>query len=383
MFKNNDAYLVGYYGMRNSGDDALMYAATWGAKNLLQCDTTTIGLYGDHHRQHPGTRQLNLHFNQVFPGQNRLDHYKTAIKSKRIIFGGGAVLHSESDINLKRHIMKLSNPNKSLAVGVSIGPFQSISAEKSCAHFLNECGYIGVRDQSSFDIAKSIAPNANVKKTFDLAPLLLCANKRLNLVKARSGIAFALCSVAINPMGKVDKQAEKKRITEFCQLITAIYKNTGEHITLLDFNGHSLLGDWKINNPVMAKLQHTIPITIEPYNPNPFAVIEDIASYKLLISMRLHGSILGYVSNTPVISLNYHEKCLGWCDQIGMQQAYQQNLQHLNNEELLCSIEQGLEHGFNKPALSIDHALQQALSNWSISYEQAKIYSSYSAIQQS
>ena len=30
-----DAYLCGYYGMENSGDDALLYATAWGARNFL------------------------------------------------------------------------------------------------------------------------------------------------------------------------------------------------------------------------------------------------------------------------------------------------------------------------------------------------------------
>jgi polysaccharide pyruvyl transferase WcaK-like protein len=44
MFKKHDAYLVGYYGMRNSGDDALMYATAWAAKNILGCNNTKVVL---------------------------------------------------------------------------------------------------------------------------------------------------------------------------------------------------------------------------------------------------------------------------------------------------------------------------------------------------
>ena len=383
MFKKTSTYLVGYYGMRNSGDDALMYATAWGAKNLLDCDSTIIGLYGDHNRHNPANHQLDLHFNQSFSGQNRLAHYKTAIKSKRIVFGGGAVLHSKSDINLKRHMMSLASPKKSLAVGVSIGPFQSIAAEKSCAHFLNECGYVGVRDNSSLEIANSIAPNARVEKTFDLAPLLLCSNKYKALKNERKGIALSLCPVAIDPKGKTNKYAEKQRKEELCQLITTLYNNTNEKITLLAFNGHHTLGDWSINNPIFARLKSTIPIEIKPYNPDPFAVLQDISNYKALISMRLHGSVLGYLANTPVLSLNYHEKCRGWCEQIGLADGYQLNLAEQSIHEILPPLEQGLANGFLEPTLAVTQALQMALSNWSINNEQTKFHSRYSALQQS
>ena len=383
MFKKIDAYLVGYYGMRNSGDDALMYATAWGAKILLKYKTITLGLYGDHARDIPADNQLDLHFNQKFLGQNRLAHYKAALQSKCIIFGGGAVLHSKRDLNLKRQLIALAGTKNSIAVGVSIGPFQSIAAEKSCAKFLNECSYVGVRDKQSLIIAQSISPNATVEKTFDLAPLLLCSKKYKPVVSQRRGIALSLCSVAIDPMGKTHKQSEKKRIKEVCQLITSIYNNTGEMITLLTFNGHPTLGDWLINNQILARLHSTVSLTIKPYNPNPFAVLQDLSNYKALISMRLHGSILGYLANTPVLSLNYHEKCIGWCQQIGLSTGYQLNLAEQNITEILTPLEQGLAYGFLKPTLPVSNALQMALSNWSINHEQSKFYSRYTALQQS
>ncbi|MFQ3193282.1 MAG: polysaccharide pyruvyl transferase WcaK-like protein [Colwellia sp.] len=380
MFKKYDAYLVGYYGMKNSGDDALMFATAWAAKHLLGCKNTKVGLYGDYNRETQSDHQLPLKFNQQFPGQNRLLHYITALQSKRIIFGGGSVFHSESDINLKRQLISLSNAKKSLAVGVSIGPFNSINAEKSCAKFLNKCGYVGVRDSESLDIAKSIAPKANVKKTFDLAPLLLCSKKYKPNKIERKGIALTLCSVPINAMGKTDKQAEQQRFEQFSQLITQLYAKTGEAITLIEFNGHTSLGDWRINNNIVFQLKNTIPITIQKYQSNPIALLEDLASYKTIISMRLHGSILGYLANTPVLSINYHKKCNGWCDEIGLSKHYQIDLFNLNIETIVGAIVKGLSTSFISPTLSVDTALKNSLSNWSIQNDQTKIYCNYSAI---
>jgi polysaccharide pyruvyl transferase WcaK-like protein len=380
MFKKYDAYLVGYYGMQNSGDDALMHATAWGAKHLINCKNTIVGLYGDHTREIQSDHKVALKFNQQFPGQNRLLHYKTALQSERIIFGGGSVLHSETDINLKRQLMFLSNPSKSIAVGVGIGPFNSLGAEKSCAKFLNECGYVGVRDVESLDIAKSIAPNANVKKTFDLAPLLLCS-KQYKLQKVeRKGIALSLCSVAINAIGKTDKFAEQQRFEKFAELIKRLYIKTGEPITLIEFNGHSSLGDWKINNNIIAKLDNTVPINVEKYEPNPIKLLEKLSSYRAIISMRLHGSILGFLANTPVLSVNYHSKCEGWCEEIGMPKGYQIDLFNLNIEKVVSEIVKGLTTSFTSPTLSVNAALNNSLSNWSIQNEQYKIYRNYSAI---
>jgi len=380
MLKKYDAYIVGYYGMKNSGDDALMQATVWAANHLLNCKTSNIGLYSSPLQDIATTHQVKLNFEQNFPGQNRLINYKAALQSKSIVFGGGSVLHSETDINLKRHLIKLSGSKNSRAVGVSLGPFQTVSAEEACTQFLNECSFVGVRDTKSFDIAKSLAPQANIEKTFDLAPLLLCARKRKPSSEKRKGIAFALCPVAVSPNGEVDKKAEENRIDKLCNLIRNLYKSTGETITLLEFNGHSSLGDWQINNVVMMRLHQEVPLVLKEYNPNPFSVLDDLETYKVVVSMRLHGSILGYLANTPVLSINYHEKCKGWCQQVGLKQNYRFNLQELNIQEISWQVEQGLLYGFTPPTLAIDTALKNSLSNWSISHEQAKFYSHYSAI---
>jgi len=37
MISKYDAYLVGHYGMQNSGDDALLLATLYGAQSVLGC----------------------------------------------------------------------------------------------------------------------------------------------------------------------------------------------------------------------------------------------------------------------------------------------------------------------------------------------------------
>ena len=197
---------------------------------------------------------------------------------------------------------------------------------------------------------------------------------------ARKGIALSLCSVAIDAMGKTDKLAEFHRFEKFTELITQLYVKTGEPITLIEFNGHSSLGDWQINNNIIRKLSNTVPITIEKYEANPIKLLENLASYRVIISMRLHGSILGYLAKTPVLSVNYHSKCEGWCQEIGMPYGYQIDLFNLNIEKIVSEIVKGLSTNFKSPTLSVNTALKNSLSNWSIQNEQYKIYRNYSAI---
>ena len=225
---------------------------------------------------------------------------------------------------------------------------------------------MGVRDNASLDVAKSIAPHANVHKTFDLAPLLLSSENYIQKKTDRKGIALTLCSVAIDAMGNTDSDQEKQRFDQLAQLITSLYLRTGEPITLIEFNGHSVLGDWHINNSILKRLHSSIPVTIKYYEPNPMTVLDDLSGYKAILSMRLHGSILGYLANTPVFSINYHRKCKGWCDDINMPEDYQIDLFNLNVKNIVKNISQGITKGFQQSTLAVESALNNSLSNWSI-----------------
>lgn len=380
MLKSYDAYLVGYYGMQNSGDDALMYAAAWGAKHQLGCQKVKVSCDKDVNCSE--LTDVKGYGEPLFKGHQRLRHYQSAIASKRVIFGGGSVFHSEKDIEQKRHMIALASRKKSLALGVSLGPFVNTAAEKACAQFLKECGFVGVRDQSSFELAKSLAPNANVKLTFDLAPSLLC-NKKLSLSKIeRHGIAFNFCQSAVNAFGDTDSHAEQARISRAVELIKLIWNITGEHIFLVDFNGHPQLGDQKVHNAIMERLSPEIMVSHVPYDPNPLRLLQRMFMFRALIGMRLHAAVFGYMAETPTIFLQYHKKCRQWSKQIGMPDAYQYDANGFSAEEVAIEICNSLSCGFYPNSLPLHTAIKRSLSNWSSENEQDSIFSRYTSLQQ-
>lgn len=359
----HNTYLVGYYGMKNTGDDALLAATAWGAKRFFGSSSFVVNTprklsIADIGNAKPTVREI-----QPFPAYNRCRQYAAAIASSQVIFGGGSVFQNQRDIDLKRDLIMLSRGRRHIALGVGIGPFETTAAEKSCARFLNQCAFTGVRDQQSYEIATLIAPRANIEKTFDLAPSLLsCAGISQNPTERR-GIAVSLCpheSLKGNP------QAETQRNKAIAKALRLLYQETGEPVCFIDFNGHRRWGDHAIHQEV-AQLMSGIPFSIIPYNPNPLATLNLLSGFKFIISMRLHGSIFGFIANTPVISLNYHAKCDGWCDQIGMPEEQRFALPDITGTSLARACLQGLERGFSAPKMSISTANHLAMNNWSYS----------------
>jgi polysaccharide pyruvyl transferase WcaK-like protein len=362
MFKQYHAYLTGYYGMQNTGDDVLLYTTRWASHHLLGATHNKVSSASLIRCEEFGDIQAMP--DSRFRGQQRLSHYRNALQSEKVIFGGGSVLHSTKDIQFKRHLIKLAGRKESRAVGVGLGPFESLEAENACAKFLNECGFTGVRDPESLAIAQAIAPKANVMLTFDLAPLMLCHQTNRLIDIERNGIMFNFCQQAVDAFGNVDQNNEQNRIDMAVAAIEQTWQQTQEPIFLLDFNNHWQFGDFSIHQQIMARVSSEVPMTHIGYDPNPFKVLQRIAGFKATVSMRLHSAIMSFMANTPALSINYHKKCRSWCNQVGVPEAYQFDAQNIDPQQLSQQLSQGVGTGFAKPTMKPDEAVQAALLNW-------------------
>ncbi|MFQ3208212.1 MAG: polysaccharide pyruvyl transferase WcaK-like protein [Glaciecola sp.] len=362
MFKRFNAYIVGYYGQNNTGDDALLYSARWASHYLLYSQNNIVSSATSSKCKEFG--DIKAIPKALFRGHQRLLHYKNALQSEKVIFGGGSVLHTESDIQLKRHLIALAGRKQSRCVGVGLGPFTSLGAEKACVKFLSECGFIGFRDKQSYDIAKNLCPDANVELTFDLAPTMLC-NQNNKLVEIeRSGIMFNFCQQAIDAYGNTNNKIEFRRIQSAIEIIERIWLETSEPIYLLDFNAHCCFGDFQIHRKIIAQLNEKISVTHIQYDPNPFRVLQRIAGFKASVCMRLHASIMSFMVKTPSISINYHNKCKSWCEQIGMSEEYQFDALEVCSNSVANALKKCLGTEFTKPILTTEEAIKASLSNW-------------------
>ena len=372
--------LVGYYGMKNTGDDALLNATVWGAKRFLGSEQLSVTSPQALKLYNGENLSSTLTEPQRYSGQNRLQTYVRAVDSNRIILGGGSVLDNSRDINLKRHLMKLSRGQNHLALGVGIGPFSDINAERSCKKLLNACGFVGVRDAKSYDIAKAIAPHANVALTFDMAPQLLNVEGFKLVPIKRKGIAVCLC-----PKERLygDFKLEHPRLKNIARTLDNQYRFTQEPLIFVSFNSHQELGDHHIHKEVASLLSPDTPCSFVDYDSNPFRVLQRMATFKLAICMSLNASVLSYLGGTPFISLNYHPKCEQWGQQVGLPRRYHLDSCEFDSNNLTNEICQGISDGFKPCKLTVNQAVNLSMENWRYCYEntqQTYDFSCYSTL---
>ena len=267
-----------------------------------------------------------------------------------------------------------------MALGLGLGPFEDVNAEKACAKFLSECQFVGLRDRASFDIAKAIAPHANLELSFDLSPLMLqVENFELFDVERR---AIAVC---MSSQERIHGQPEleSKLLKKLASSLDLIHRLTGQVIHFIDFNGSEGLGDRAVHQELASYLSDTTRYQLVEYDANPFRVLQRIASYKLLISMRLHASIFGFLTQTPVLSLNASAKCQQWCEQTGMANEHIFDANEFDPGMLVNVARKGLEKGFEPDRLTVKMAVQAAMKNWRPCYEYAEhnaVFSCHSSV---
>lgn len=364
LHRQYDTYLVGYYGMQNSGDDALLLSSIMGAKHYLQSRSLIVSASTDIDFEGHDFDVNPIRETQTFKGQNRLQHYYAAMRSERVVFGGGSVLHTAQDIQIKRHMMALSNPEKCMALGVGIGPFNDANARKQCKRFLNECGFVGVRDKKSYELAKQLAPEANIKLTFDLAPMLALSSITAPNNQSESGILINVCPVPKDAMGRTDHHQHKVMLTKMSNVIEDTWNASHEPINLISLNGHQQYGDNLLCKQLVDKFEGKIPVKFIPYQANPLEMMNIISGHKVFLSMRLHGLVFGYLTGTPVLAVNYHTKGHQWCEQVGMATEQRFDAVTFKPKELVKTLLMGLKTGFKAPALAVNDAVNQSLSNW-------------------
>ncbi|MCL6582186.1 MAG: polysaccharide pyruvyl transferase family protein [bacterium] len=358
--------ISGYYGMNNTGDDALLAVTSWGGKRFLKADkiivtAVQVPLFNGSHFIYPAFLKK-----KHFIGENRLRLYYHAFKAQNIILGGGSVLHSSNSMKGIIDLLKLSGKGPHVALGVSIGPFRDLKAEKVCSSLLKRLSFVGLRDQSSFEIAKQIAPCVQIEKTFDLAVLLpKSLGYSIEQIKSditRRGIGLALCNYERYIGG--DTNREKVCKQKVLQVLSKLYPEEIDEIVLIDFNGHPFYGDHELHSEIAERLKSRFYVKHLFYNSDPIVVLKWIASLRCLIAMRLHAAVFGYMTQTPTIMLPYHVKCLAWASEIKMPLELILCRDSFEVDELIMRIREIIAGRASSPSLPLKVAETLAMRNW-------------------
>jgi polysaccharide pyruvyl transferase WcaK-like protein len=355
--------ISGYYGVRNTGDDALLAVSAWGARRMFGCDTR---LSATSHATpvFSGADAVRALFPACarFRGERRARLMLEALRAHTVLFGGGSVFHSASMLRQMDHLLRATGRGPHFAVGVSIGPFRTISDERYCARVLRRLAFIGVRDATSKAWADELAPSVPAKLTFDLGPLLPLVEPSSAAHKDRRGIGIALCDYESFAGG--DPKRELLRRARIAAALRRLDVPPEDEVVFIDFNGHATLGDRRVHTDIAALAGPRIRARHVTYCDAPRDVLEQVSRLRVIVAMRLHASIFAYVTGTPSLTLSYHPKCEGWASQVGMRPDLVHDSLAFDPAALADQIHAALQNNIPLPALPLAEAQERALGNF-------------------
>jgi polysaccharide pyruvyl transferase WcaK-like protein len=137
-----------------------------------------------------------------------------------------------------------------------------------------------------------------------------------------------------------------------------------DELILIDFNGHPHLGDFALHHEIASYAQRFCRVRHIRYSTNPLETLKEIAGLRVLIGMRLHAVIFGYMSSTPTLMLSYHQKCTEWALQSGMSEEAIFDSTDFETRTLVDATLRAYSNKLLPPKLPVEEAEILAMKNW-------------------
>lgn len=319
MFKT-DILFTGYYGQKNTGDDAFIEVASWGANKYW--NKTNVRFLAIQNKL-PQTKVSAKGYPLILPKSYGFQKKVLINQTDYLISAGGSTIHSKlSPQNIKQVAVDMKNSGKKIklgAIGVSVGPFKSIEDEKAVQQYLKSLDFIALRDQRSFDYVNQLNTPYQPVNAFDLAalmPKMYHYTKEAKLANGhRKTIGVSICPVeSIQKNGDVNN--ENRRNAQLVELIKELDKNDQVEFKFFIINGHPTIGDKTLTQQLIQKANPK-SYSIVDYSKNTEAIWREINNCDAVISTRLHGAIFACFGKTPFMLIEYHQKCSDFLEDVG------------------------------------------------------------------
>lgn len=352
----------GYYGFKNSGDDAFVEVGAWGTAKFWKCNEHTFLA-----KDLPSiitSNVENIDFRKnVF---NMAEALYYIYNADIFLSAGGSTFSSLIRFNNIKYYSKYKKHIKGKigAIGVSIGPYKTKEDEQSIVNYLRSLDFLALRDTLSYNIACSYNLPYKPIQAFDLAALLPHVYDNITINKSHKhiiGISLCYYERYIN----ANTNLEEQRNDYILNLIKSLSKDKNLTFRFFIFNGNSKNGDELITNNFLSALsKNNIDYEIIPYCKNVKETFLKVGECKVMISTRLHASIFACYANVPFFLFEYHRKCADFLDDIGQDDKYRVFNGEKNINSLMNTINSIIyDNNYTKPK-HFQNTINKALKNF-------------------
>ncbi len=343
--KRYDFAVSGYYGFRNSGDDALLLALTEDIKRENK-DARIVVLSN----RPQETRRIyridtihRLNFREI------VSAFK---KTKVLIFGGGSLLQDETSSKSLWYYLCIIKLAKKCKIKImqfanGFGPVNKASNKKMTVKVINSCvDQITTRDKASFERMTELNIDRPMELTADPAMLLdgISEKERCKL--------FARENVPEGDYITVAVREWKKNAPDFnCQIAQALKAFSEKYDVNVLFIPMQHPHDIKISDEIKSLIGERAFVFHSDIGIKE--TIGIIRESKLNIAMRLHSMIYSVSQGVKTVALRYDPKIDGFMDYVKLN--YICNVEDVKSEVLL----ENMEKAYAVPMTTIHKELRE------------------------
>lgn len=359
----SDIFFTGYYGQLNTGDDAFVEVASWGANKFWNKEKLRFSAVS---KKLPQVQLPIRGYPLSLPKTYNFQQGLLLNNTDYLISAGGSTFQNEiKEGSLKSKAMCLQKKNKLKigAIGVSIGPFKNTIEENSNIEYLKHMNFLTLRDKRSYDYVKTLDLPYEPIEAFDLAALLpeiYGVPVKTNQNKKIIGVSLCNYERYING----DVLNETRRNKEITQLLKELDQKLGNVVfKFFIINGSQLRGDLKLTQETIQNVAFKNEVQIERYNPKTKSVWNGIAACDFVLTTRLHAGIFACFANVPFMMVEYHKKCTDFLNDISQPLDYRLNDSKFDKDQILNFIQQILDKNAIMP-LFRQKMIDQAFFNF-------------------
>ncbi|OFT44127.1 hypothetical protein HMPREF3159_15930 [Brachybacterium sp. HMSC06H03] len=299
--------VVGYFGWGNFGDQLFLDTVRRRREELWPGSSEILALT---------TRDLGRHATTGPLGALvRAAHSLRILRRADVLaYCGGSVFTDVSGVDALRRRLR---PDRVQALGVSVGPFADEQARQDVKQYLGEFERIVVRDDSWTLLQEDLpllpepvdGPPAGIEQGGDLAALSPLITRAAD--DERSGLVVCPSAAADADVDLLAEQVLQARRAMRLRGLPA-------PVRLLALNGHPRNGDEQLVRALAAALRDqgvecTTSSFLEIGLERTAAML---GSASLVLSQRLHGAIVAYLSGGRFLMLDHHAKCRAFVEDI-------------------------------------------------------------------
>lgn len=300
--------VLGYYGLGNCGDEAVLSGLLHGLRELApEVDATVLSA------NPRATSQLH----QVRSVHRIRRLLPTIMACDALVAGGGSLLQ---DITSQRSLIyyvfalktALALGKKVVLCGQGLGPFVRPKSRRMTASVLNRVHAITLRDPDSLELLRELGVSRpRVELCADLAFLLPPpppAPPSTILGEAGPCVGLALRPWNIRPDDEEAWRTAARRASLLCE---ALGTSTRLNVRLV-----VMQEPWDRTLANLTARLSVWPTVVEPER-TPLETASAFAGYRLVVAMRLHALIFAAVADVPSVALSYDPKVASFMQTVG------------------------------------------------------------------